>query len=325
MQVKSEYHTVVLGMGPAALQLAYLLARRKRDYIVLGAGPNFCEPHPVPYELETLTRRNRLQSRPDIRVERIHRRPGGGFALRVSGGGLIRTRVLVCASSDIDSDSGGFFSDSCKPDFDAGGPLLSSSLESVTCRHLFFPGPTEAAGRALFHILEQRYHGAPGPQPSTTLDARALLDALREPLVCGVFQSMMRAAGIGSPPLEAEKPRCVVGFFAPHAGEIRVSEDVRIELAIRVSRQFGGDCVLLEGQKCSLGGSGLVVSAHPVLRYYRVGALVSELHIVDNLVGFDWNEETYLRPILRFLEEVLANIKPRIPGPSSACLLRGGA
>jgi thioredoxin reductase len=261
----------------------------------------------------------------DAHVERIER---VGDELAVSmryehAQGEVETlrydRVLVCTGFRCDTD---VFDASCTPALIPGGrlPQLTSEWESTSVPDLFFAGVLMASRdfkrsnsafihgfrynvRALSRMLGVRYHGDGWPSDPVPSDPAALTERLLERLnsSSALWQQFGFLCDVvtldeGQTRLYPELPvdHVLEADFPP--GERRLV--VNLEFGPHQENPFH---IVRTPDPAHASQSTFL---HPVLRIYDGTTLVSEHHVLENLLG-EWRDaDQHAEPLRAWLETV---------------------
>ena len=231
---------------------------------------------------------------------------------------LIYDKVLCCTGFRMDPS---IFDASCMPELAIKDrfPALTSSWESVNIPDLYVVGTLTqmrdfkkaTSGfihgfrynvRSLFRMLESRYHDK--PWPSETLDATP--EAFAQSLLERINQTscMWQQFGfLGDLYVVSEDGREVVHYEEMPLDYIPESDFGRAAEYYVVDLEFGkvvGDPFHIE-RKPDPDHAERSVFLHPVIRHYRDGEQVSEMHLLENLFGEWWDETLHRAPLVRYL------------------------
>ncbi|MEV0294784.1 NAD(P)-binding domain-containing protein [Nocardia sp. NPDC050710] len=226
-------------------------------------------------------------------------------------------RVIICTGFRFDSSP---FHDSCRPQLtiDDRFPLLTPAYESVDVEGLYFAGTLTQSldfkkgtsgfihgfrygARALFRILESRYHGTAWPYREVSLSPAGLTAAIlaRVNRSSALWQQFGVLADV---------------LTVPVAGMARYYEEIPIgyldswgvgnsDDTLVVTLEYGPDAGAPFGGTVVLADAGPISSyLHPVIRRYRSGEIVAEHHIASDLEN-DWSRSGYADRLRKFLAD----------------------
>lgn len=249
-----------------------------------------------------------LDSILDCTVERIDKRDDGRFVVTVQYSHadserdvLVYDRVVRCAGFRFDAS---VFDEDCTPRLDEEGrlPALSPTWESVNVPDLYFAGTLMqerdlrvsasafVAGfrhnlNTLQGILRERYHGTPYPQETIPASAVALTDlilvrACRSAALWLQFQHLCDVVVV-----DQERGTAVLRRDWPVQD---VSERFRDEEHVYTLQFRWGsldvDPIAIERHPDHEHAAASAF-LHPVVQRFRRGRLVSEHHVLEDLVG----------------------------------------
>jgi thioredoxin reductase len=237
-------------------------------------------------------------------------------------------RVIACTGFRLDTS---IFTDRCRPDLVIKDRFaeLSPAYESVNVPDLYFAGTLmqerdfkKSTGgfihgfrygvRALYHVLEQRYHGRTWPHhelPATPSEAvEAVVERVNRTSALwqqfGVIADMLTVT-----PGEPARYYTEVPF--EHAHDAAFGDARQVFL---ITLEYGPDHdkvdpfditvarVAQDDAERAFDSSYL----HPVIRQYERGELVAVHHMAENLEN-EWNKpDAHVRPLTAFFDEALA-------------------
>lgn len=230
---------------------------------------------------------------------------------------LLYDRVLCCTGFAMDPS---IFDDSCRPALciDDRFPAQTAEWESVNIPDLFYAGVLMHARdfkrttsgfihgfrynvRALHRVFEQRYHAEPWPRAEVAADPEGLADAFLERI--NQTSALWQQFGFLGDLYTIED-----GERAHRREEIPLDllgEQYLPELreAYVVTLEFGkvvGDPFNIQRSPDPERAEESVF-LHPVIRHYRHGELLAELHLLENLLGEWKSERLHRQPLLDFL------------------------
>ncbi|MBF6170714.1 NAD(P)-binding domain-containing protein [Nocardia blacklockiae] len=224
-------------------------------------------------------------------------------------------RVILCTGFRFDTS---LFDVSARPALADNGrfPALTGAYESVDQPGMYFAGTLTQqldfkkgtngfihgfryGARALFHVLEQRYHRVPWPHreidPSVANLAAEILARVNRSSALwqqfGVLADAVRIPGAGRAEYYEEVPVRHPDFW--QAGS---DDDM-----LMVTLEYGPDAVThFDGKPVLADASPASSYLHPVVRHYRAGALLGTHHVASNLDN-DWGATIYADRLRDFL------------------------
>lgn len=260
----------------------------------------------------------------DGTVRRIERLDNGQFRVHVAyshaeeeSENLIYDRVINCAGFRFDA---ALFDDSCRPELTIKDrfPAQTSEWESTNVPDLYFAGTVmqmrdfkkTTSGfihgfrynvRALHRLFERKYHGLEWPSRPVDTRPEALVDTLLERInrtsalwqQFGFLGDLITLSEDGAGRYYEELP---VDF-------IHDSDLGRHPSYLVLTLEFGkvvGDPFNIERHPDPAKAERSTF-LHPVIRHYRGGEQVSELHLLENLLGEWWDPELHAKPLLDYL------------------------
>jgi len=314
-----ETAAVIHVAGPSSIQFAW------RSHFVghlRAVNNNFLDT----YQLKS---QNALL---DGSIEHIERRDGAylvtlSFARANEVKKDIRyDRVIVCTGFRFDAS---MFHDDCRPALTIRDrfPAQTCEWESTNVPDLYFAGTLmqvrdykkSTSGfihgfrygiRALYHMLQRKYHGAPWPHRHLPSDPEKVMDV--------VIARVNRTSGLWQ----------LFGFLcdlvvvspqgASYYEELPVTYVHEIFNAVpsyfTITLEYGPDHDQFDPFDVSVGRiaqddavrSNLGRYLHPVVRHYRRGALVAEHHVTENLEN-EWTDTiTHREPLRVFLDQEMS-------------------
>jgi thioredoxin reductase len=254
----------------------------------------------------------------DCTIERIERRDGRfEVAVSYSHAGseqevLVYDRVIACTGFRFDAS---IFDPECRPELtiDDRLPAQTSEWESPNVPGLYFAGvltqvrdykkATSAFihgfrynARALWRMLECKYHDREWPNRELDATPEALLEALvgRINQTSALWQQFGFLADLvvvegGTARYYEELPVAYV-----HDGVLGGADDYWL-----LTLEFGkitGDPFNIE-RKPEPGRAAESTFLHPVLRHYSGDRLLAEHHVLENLYGEWWDEALHVEPL----------------------------
>ena len=260
-------------------------------------------------------------------LERIARRGDGRLAVSVRHSHaageveeLVYDRVLLCTGFRFDSS---FFDEGCRPELTINDrfPSLTCEWESTNVPGMYFAGTLTqsrdfkktASGfihgfryntRALFRMLEARYHAKPWPAREVAPTADGVLDAMIARLnrasalwqQYGFLHDLIVMPESGGPAL------C---FEEMPLAYIQESDFSASSHYYTVTLELGA----IEGDPFAAVRKPTPEAAHesaflhPVIRRWNGPLLVAEHHLLEDLYGEWKREDLHLSPLRAFLRE----------------------
>ena len=247
-------------------------------------------------------------------------------------------RVLLCAGFRFDD---AIFADGCLPERTATGrlPRMTSGWESTSVPDLFFAGGLTASRdlkrtnsafihgfrynvRALSRLLEQRYDGGDWPRERVPTDAPEIAERLLARLntSSALWQQFGFLADVlafdDGAWLYEELPVDYVHDSGFPAGRFRLL--ATLEFGEHRDEPFA----IARYPHARLADRSSFL--HPVLRLYDGARLLSEHHVLENLLG-EWRDpEQHVRPLLDYVRGVLATVSAA-PRPAASVAADGAA
>jgi thioredoxin reductase/MFS family permease len=269
----------------------------------------------------------------DGTIQRIERR-NGSYLVTVSFAradevtkDIPYDRVIVCTGFRFDAS---IFDPACRPELviDDRFPAQTPEWESVNVPGLYFAGTLmqvrdfkRSTGgfihgfrygvRALHRMLERKYHGVEWPHQLLPADPRALADAVttrvnRTSALWQQFGFLCDLITLGPDGTARHYEELPVDYvLANHTGDY-----------FTVTLEYGPDHDRFDPFDISVGRiaqSDAEAAAkgrylHPVVRAYRLGELVAEHHVTENLEN-EWTDETVHRePLQAFLAREIGRV-----------------
>lgn len=258
----------------------------------------------------------------DAGMERIERRADGRLVVTVrhSGSGevedLVYDRIILCTGFRFDNS---FFDEGCRPELTINDrfPSLTCEWESTNVPGMYFAGTITqsrdfkktASGfihgfryntRALFRMLEAKYHAKPWPsrEVAPTVDGllAAMIDRINKTSAMwqqyGFLHDLIAMPENGGP--------------ARHFEEMPLAYIQESDLSASshyytVTMEFGaiaGDPFAAAGKSAHEGAV-----LHPVIRRWNGPLLAAEHHMLEDLHGEWKREDLHLAPLREFLKE----------------------
>lgn len=249
-------------------------------------------------------------------------------------------RVLVCTGFRFDAS---VFDDTCRPALAINDrfPAQTSAFESVNVKDLFFAGTVmqerdfkkKQSGfihgfrhnvESLAHILEERYHGVPWPArrlaPTPQALAAAVLDrANRAPgpwqqtgFLCDVITRTPDGRGFL---YHDDLPVQYV-----HDARFRGAEEyyvVTLEFGLEIIYASPDPLAVNRIHKDDVDNASLSTGIHPIVRRYSCGRLVSEHHVLEDIIP-EWDEhESHVVPLENYFARA-ASLESAPPQASAA-------
>ncbi|MEU4446102.1 FAD-dependent oxidoreductase [Actinosynnema sp. NPDC050801] len=316
-----EHAAVIHVAGPHPVRLAW-----RTHYVghLRAVNNNFLDTYQLKSENAVL----------DGTVELIEPRPGGGFRVRFryarsaeSSRELEYDRIVACTGFRFDAS---IFDDGCRPALviDDRFPEQTPAYESTSVPGLYFAGTLTQqrdfkrstsgfihgfryGARALHRILAARHHGTPWPSTELAPSPEAISDAL----VAGVNRSSalwQQFAVMGdvvtvsgdTARYEEEVPVAYVadGGLGP-AGHRFVAT---LEYGPDHDTVDPFDTTVRRVAENDAANAHDASYLHPVVRYYRDGALVATHHLAENLENHWDLAAVHQQPLALFVKECLA-------------------
>lgn len=242
-------------------------------------------------------------------------------------------RVIVCTGFRFDAS---IFDESCKPKqiINDRFPDQTSAFESVNVRDLFFIGTLMQARdfkkkqsgfihgfrhniQSFIHMLEERYHGVPWPSrriPATSdALARAVLErANRSP---GLWQQTGFLCDVLVRSLDGKSfdyYEDVVTEYV-HNSHFRDNSEYHVltlEFGLEIIYASPDPLAVERIHKDDVENADQSTGIHPIIRRYSHGQLVSEHHVLEDIIP-EWDEvQSHIEP----LERHFANASPMYNG-----------
>ena len=263
----------------------------------------------------------------DATMENIRQRADGKLVVSVRYShahgeveDLVYDRILLCTGFRFD---GSFFDEECRPELTINDrfPAMTCEWESTNVPHLYFAGTLTqsrdykktASGfihgfryntRALFRMLEKKYHSQPWPaadvEPTVEGILRAMIERINRTSALwqqsGFLHDLIVMPENGGP--------------AKHLTEMPLAYIQETELSASshyytVTMEFGP----VEGDPFAVvrnptpAAAHESVALHPVVRRWNGPLLVAEHHLLENLFGEWKREDLHFGPLREFLRE----------------------
>lgn len=273
----------------------------------------------------------------DGTLHKIERTEDNRFKIEISythAGGeredLYYDRVICCTGFRFDDS---IFDSSARPELCINDrfPHQTSSWESTNVKGLYIAGTLTQMrdfkkttsgfihgfrynSRALHRILESEYHGV--DWPSEIVDATP--EALTEKLLQRINQSSalwQQFGFLGDVLSFSENQAC---YYEEMPVEWVSDSKIGASHYIVLTLEFGkivGDPFNVERHPDPEKAQSSTF-LHPVLRHYREGEKLGELHLLENLFGEWWGEDEHIRPLFNFLLEELRSTKREAAVPA---------
>ncbi|HWM89229.1 MAG TPA: NAD(P)-binding domain-containing protein [Thermoanaerobaculia bacterium] len=263
----------------------------------------------------------------DATMERITRREDGKLVVSVryahaSGEteDLVYDRIILCTGFRFDNS---FFDEDCRPELTINDrfPSLSCEWESTNVPHMYFAGTITQSRdfkkttsgfihgfryntRALFRMMEKKYHAKGWPVSEVTPTVDGLLTAMVERI--NKTSAMWQQYGF----LHDLFVMPENGGPALHYTEMPLAYIQETELSASshyytVTMQFGA----VEGDPFAVNRNPIPDAAHesvflhPVVRRWNGPLLVAEHHLLEDLHGEWKREDLHFAPLREFLKE----------------------
>lgn len=270
----------------------------------------------------------------DAEIRRIRRTPNGKlgvfFAYSHANGEteeIVYDRVIACTGFRFDAS---LFDETCRPELTINSrfPLQTSSWESANVAGLYFAGAltqmrdyrkTNSAfvhgfrynTRALFRILEQKYEKTSWPTRTveSTPDAytRTVLERInRSSALWQQFGFMCDALVVSEPgkpaALYEEMP---LDYF--QEGPLARAAECHV-ITLEFGKHQPNPFQIVRNTRPEQADRSTFL--HPVIRSYRGGEKVGELHLLEHLFGEWENEELHVAPLRRYFQQLASNGEP---------------
>jgi thioredoxin reductase len=266
----------------------------------------------------------------DGTIEKIERRDGGGFRILFRYARTVERlreleydRIILATGFQIDAS---IFADSARPDLVINDrfPEQTPAFESVNVPGLYFAGTLSQQRdfkkstngfihgfrygvRALYRILESRYHGKPWPAKRIDATPEAITDAIiaRINVTSALWQQFAVLADVVT--LEGED--------AYYREEVPVAYLEDSPLAFVTTLEYGPDHDRIDPFDITVPriAENDATAAHdasylhPVVRVRRDGQVIAEHHLAENLENH-WNiPAVHQQPLAVFVKGVLAD------------------
>ena len=232
-------------------------------------------------------------------------------------------RVICCTGFRFDDS---IFDESCKPQLNISDrfPAMTSAFESTNVRDLFFAGTLMQARDykkkqsgfihgfrhnidSLARMLEERYHGVPRPFK--------LIEATPEAVTAAVLQRANNSPGLW----QQTGFLCDVLVRLQDGSHFKYIDDVvtqyvhdselsNYEEYYVITLEFGLEIIYASPDplavnrihKDDVENAKLSTGIHPIIRRYSYGSLVSEHHVLEDIIP-EWDEPiSHVMPLERF-------------------------
>ncbi len=271
----------------------------------------------------------------DATIDRIAREPDGRLRVylryaHASGEteSIVYDRVLACTGFAFDAS---IFDSSCTPALTINDrfPAQTSAWESVNVEGLYFAGTITQPrdfkktnsgfihgfrynARALFRILQQRYEDRPWPAQAIPATVDGLVDAVlgRVNISSGLWQQFGFLADVIV--LDGQDTRLLAEVPVDFVHDSTLGRE---QNCVVITLEFGAHqpdpfaVVRNPDPECADESFFL----HPVIRHYRRGTKLRELHLLEDLFG-EWKSEANHRaPLRAFFEQQLPTASTATP------------
>ncbi len=260
----------------------------------------------------------------DASLERIERRADGKLAVSVrythaagEAEDLVYDRIILCTGFRFDNS---FFDEDCRPELTINNrfPALTCEWESTNVPDLYFAGTLtqsrdykkSSSGfihgfryntRALFRMLEKRYHAKPWPAREVAPGVDGVLDAVIDRVnrtsalwqQHGFLHDLIVMPENGGPALHMEE----VPLSYIQETELSASSHY-YTLTMEVGA-VTGDPFAAARRPTPVAHEFL----HPVIRRWNGPLLVAEHHLLEDQDGEWKREDLHLSPLREFLKE----------------------
>jgi thioredoxin reductase len=350
-----DQKVLIMGKGNSAFETA-------DNLISTAAVIHVASPHPVSFAWKThfvghlrAVNNNFLDTYQlktqnavlDATILAISRRDDGRYAVAVhythaseEREELIYDRVIACTGFRFDDS---IFDDSARPALTINDrfPDQTSAWESVNVKDLYFAGTITqmrdfkktTSGfihglrynvRALYRILESRYHDVAWPSRAIAADPAGLADAVlarinRASVLWQQFGFLGDLVVVGDDGRSARYyEELPVAFM--HDSDFGRNADYYV-----LTLEFGK----IEGDPFSIKREPVPEKAdrsiflHPVIRHFSGDRLLSEHHVLENLYG-EWKDEhLHIVPLHAYFTREILGLRGALPEPAEATDLLG--
>lgn len=231
---------------------------------------------------------------------------------------LVYDRVITCTGFRFDDS---IFDASCRPAMWNGNrlPEQTSEFESTNIPDLYFTGTltqmrdykkaTSAFihgfrynARALFHLLESKYHGTAWPCAEVEQTPEGLVEAMlarinRTSALWQLFGFMGDVIVLSE---EGDRARYLRELPVDYVLESDVSRNpAYFVVTLEFGKAVGDPFNILRAPDPSKADRSTFL--HPVVRHYRGREKTAELHLLENLFGEWWDPELHVKPLTDFM------------------------
>jgi thioredoxin reductase len=274
----------------------------------------------------------------DATLNHIHKNAEGKFEVNVSythamgeSETLVYDRVLNCTGFSFDT---GLFDMSCKPDvaFKGKFPAQKPNWESTNIENLFFVGVLSHCldhkkttsgfihgfrynARCLFRLLDLRFFNEPYPCYPVECSVKGLVDAClaRANQSSGLWQQfgyLRDLITIDPDHKTATYHEELTQYQIPCTNAVHLND--YYEFSLEFNKVCGDPFNI---QRAPVPGRAQEsIFLHPVMRHYKEGQLVGELHLLEDLYT-DWTHPTqHIEPFMTFMRQQFAIHTPATTG-----------
>jgi thioredoxin reductase len=258
----------------------------------------------------------------DATIDRIQRRPDGKFIVSVAythAGGeredLLYDRVISCTGFRFDH---AIFDASCRPALTIRDrfPEQTAAWESTNVNGLFFAGALTQAldfkrvssgfihgfrynSRALWRILENRFHGTSLPHRIVEASPEALVEAVSSRI--NSSSALWQQFGLLADAIEIMDDGGFVRYYEELPAQFILESEIACRECFLVTLEFGkihGDPFQVARNPDPSAASESTF-LHPIVRRFVERECVEEVHLLENLFGEWLDPEAHLNVLLR--------------------------
>jgi thioredoxin reductase len=247
---------------------------------------------------------------------------------------LIYDRVIVCTGFRFDSS---LFDESCQPQLAINYrfPQQTSEWESINVPGLYFAGvlmhmrdfKKKASGfihgfrynvRALYYLFEQKYHQKPWPCQLVDSTPKGITDAVikRVNQSSALWQQTGFLCDLIVVPGEGEAAQYYTGMSTDYVHDSQFGKQdhyyvVTLEFGDLTPETAPDPFSVNRVHKDDVDNAFRSLFLHPIIRHYCGETLITEHHIIEDLVG-EWKEDVHIQPLMEFFQRQLSHRDKRL-------------
>ena len=264
-------------------------------------------------------------------IERINNKYLVSFSYTHANGekeNLVYDRVIVCAGFCFNNS---IFDESCKPNLVINNrfPNQTCEWESTNVKDLYFAGvlthmrdyKKKQSGfihgfrhniKALYHILQYKYHCQEIPHQTFEIDFQVLTKVIIER--SNSSSALWQQTGFLCDLIIISEETKVAKYYQDLSKDyIHHSKFSQCNHYYIVSLEFGYEVdrmpdpfTIYRVHKDDANNAIKSVFIHPIIRRYSNNTLIAEHHVIEDLEA-EWREEVHIKPLQEFLRKHINN------------------